>query len=264
MIHILCLNWNGESLLDPFLNSLLENLQDYEHNIHIRDNGSKDGSLNILEKYPVQIHSINHNRDSFSTGINFLFEKANPSDEDFVLLINNDIEFKTNDNINQMISLINKTNAGIIGAKLFYPNNTLSHYGVVMSQKYGNLPWNYKSGCKSNKYDKYHRSFQAVTAACCLFKAKTFSKVNGLSTDYKWCFEDVDFSLKVLINEQLPVICCGTTNIVHGTSVSLKKNPVNKMFMQHNVRAFKEAWYGKYKIDHHLYEKNNMLGVVGL
>ena len=262
MIHVLCLNWNGENLLTPFLESLLKNLTQYEYNIHVRDNGSKDESLKILEKYPVNIHSINHNKDSFSTGVNYLFEKTNPSDEDLILLVNNDIEFKTNDNIEEMISVMNKTNAGIVGAKLFYPNNTLSHYGVVLSQKYGKLPWNYKSGHKPTKYDKYHRSFQAVTAACCLFSAKTFTKVNGLSTDYRWCFEDVDFSLKVSINENLPVICCGSTEIIHGTSVSLKKNPVNKMFMQHNVRMFKKNWYGKYKIDHHLYEKDYMRGVI--
>ena len=37
---------------------------------------------------------------------------------------------------------------------------------------------------------------------------------------------------------------CGKTNVYHEESASLKKNPVNKMMMPHNVSAFRKKWEG--------------------
>ena len=45
----------------------------------------------------------------------------------------------------------------------------------------------------------------------------------------------------------------GGTKIFHEESASLKKNPVNKMFMSPNVKHFKSKWTGKYELDHDKY-----------
>lgn len=264
MLHVFCLNWNGENLLNTLLISLLENLKNIsqDYSIHIRDNGSTDNSINIIKKYSINLYSIAHNRDSFSEGMNFLLKETKPDDEDYILLLNNDINFISNNNLNKMIKLQQKTKAGMVGAKLFYPNKLLSHYGIIFSHKYNTLPWNFKSGEKTSKYDNNNRKFQAVTAACCLVTGHALKKANGFDPEYKWSFEDVDLALNISKIQKLPIVCCGDTNIIHETSISLKKNPVNKLFLNHNVKRFRNKWNNKYIIDHELYLNNKNYGLL--
>jgi len=264
MIRVLTLSWNGLGFLNKLRDGLFRNLDKtgcpYEW--YIRSNGCTDGTPDEAIRWEnTKVLAKNHNRDSFSKGVNSLFDLASPDDSDIILLLNNDIEFISDNNIKMMISLLKDNAAGMIGSKLYNEDKTISHYGIVISHKYGNLPWNFKSGQKSTKYDSYDRKFQAVTAACCVLTSKIFKKVNKLNEDYNWCFEDVDLCLKISINENMPIFCCGNTNIIHQTSASLKKNPVNKLFMSHNVNVFKRNWGNKCIIDHQLYLNNPKYGL---
>lgn len=265
-IKVLCLNWNGENLLKKSIPSLISNLKkcQLDYDIFIRDNGSKDNSVEYLEKnFPqIKIYKINHNRDSFSAGINYLFDKCDADDNDIILLLNNDIEFKDDTSLKNMVSTMLKTKAAIVGAKLLYKNGTISHNGIIFSKKYGNMPWHHREGKRPASFDNLDREFQAVTAACCLVRSSSFKKAGLLDENFKWAFEDVSLNLEVCINQKEKIVCCGKTNIIHLTSESLKKNPVNKMFMSQNVKYFKEKWFGKYKIDHELYLKDKNYKII--
>jgi len=257
-IIILCLNWNGCRLLKksiPSLKNNLKNLKQINYEIFIRDNGSSDQSINYLNENhsDVNLLEINHNRDSFSVGVNSLFNLAKPNDKDVILLLNNDIEFKDDKSLYNMINVMNETGAAVVGARLLYKNGNISHNGIIFSPKYGNMPWHYREGKRSRPFDLCSREFQAVTAACCLIKVKNFKAAGGLNENLKWAFEDVDMNLEISINQKEKVICCGSTNIIHLTSASLKKNPVNKLFLNKNVKYFKKKWFGKYSLDHDKY-----------
>ena len=52
------------------------------------------------------------------------------------------------------------------------------------------------------------------------------------------------------------VIYCGNTNIFHEESTSLKKNPANKLFMNHNANYLRNKWRGKCVIDRDTYTKD--------
>ena len=259
-LHVYCLNWNGKHLIQKSIPTLKKNLYNINipYDIWVRDNGSSDHSIKYLEKnHPdIKLKKISHNTDSFSTGINSLFIQSKPDDNDIILLLNNDIEFIDNNSIKQMLNTMTKTKAAIVGAKLLYSNGTISHNGVIFSKKYGNMPWHYREGKKPNKYDMYDREFQAVTAACCLVRAGNFRKAGMLDNNLFWSFEDISMNLEISINQKEKIVCCGKTNIIHLTSESLKKNPVNKMFLNQNVQYFKEKWFGKYDLDHEKYLKN--------
>ena len=71
-----------------------------------------------------------------------------------------------------------------------------------------------------------------------------------------WAFDDVILNLNISKTLGYKIAYCGSTNIEHKTSYSLKKNPVNKMFLQQNVKRFKEKWFGKYDLDHKKYLSN--------
>lgn len=255
MIFALTLNWNGLDKLKKLRDNLLINLsnsgQDFKW--YIRDNGSKDNSVSEISTWPeVVLKSVNHNRDNFAQGVNSLAAMTNANNSDYYLLLNNDVEFGDAYSIKNMLNLMGP-DVGIVGARLMYPNsNTLSHAGVILSKRYGEMPFHYRYKEKSDQEAEKNRYFQAVTAAVCLVRVSDFNAVGGMDTKFNWAFEDIDLNLSI---GQLgkKIIYCGQTLIYHEESASLKRNPVNKLFMDSNVRHFRSKWSGKYELDHDKY-----------
>lgn len=270
-IHVLTLNWNGADKLQRLRTNLGWNLyrlfktKDLEYTWLIRDNGSKDDSVkiansfNIMSDSPLEVNvfEIGHNRDNFAQGMNFLFEKANPDEDDLILLLNNDVIFNDNDSLKNMYELLEKDQEiSIVGARLLYTNtNKLQHAGVIFSKDYNSMPYHFKHGESTDLNAEKNRYFQAVTAAVCMIRARDFQAVGGMEEKLSWAFEDIDLNLKVKKLGK-KIAYCGQTNIFHEESASLKKNPMNKLFMRQNVKIFKEKWLGKYELDHEKYLKN--------
>ena len=274
-IHALTLTWNGKEKLQALRKGFCTNLLKLQNEgiktavWRIRDNGSKDGTINELNSWifkgdcPISpiVHDISHNRDSFARGINYLFEKADPDDNDIILLLNNDVVFNDDDSLSKMYRLMKKTNAAVVGARLLYSNTTkLQHAGVIFSERYGRMPYHFRPGEESDANAEKDRYFQAVTAAVCLVKASSFRRIEGLDEGYRWAFEDIDMCLEIGKTEKIAY--CGKTKIFHEESASLKKNPVNKMFLQSNIKHFKDKWSNNYTIDHDLYLKNANYNVI--
>lgn len=261
-LHILTLTWNGSFLLQRLAPGLMHNLKnlDIDAQWYVRSNGCKDDSIAYLESLgnSVSILKKDHNRDNFSQGVNSLanMAKINVKNSDLFLLLNNDIFFKDSNALQTIINTYRKYNPGIVGAKLNYNNSSkLQHAGVIFSSRYGNMPWHYKANEEEDEESRKDREFQAVTGACLLTPCDLFFNMGMMDEKFNWAFEDIAYNLKVS-SVGKKVIYCGNVNIDHGESVSLKKNPVNKLMMQPNVKHFKEKYGSLYKIDHDLYLKN--------
>lgn len=269
-LHIFTLNWNGGDKIINNINPLLHNFTKFnmDHHWYIRDNGSTDGSIDKIKSNRyfddtnTTIYDIGHNRDNFAQGMNFLYNENKFNNDDLILLLNNDVQFKHDQSLMHMYNLMNKVDAGVVGARLLYPNtNKLQHAGVIFSEKYNKMPYHYRHKEESDINAEKNRFFQAVTAAVMLTKVSTFEKLNGLDPYLNWAFEDIDYCLRAgQIGEKIAY--CGETIIYHEESASLKKNPVNKLFMQQNVLHFKKKWSDKYKIDHDLYLKDPNYNII--
>lgn len=261
-LHILTLNYNGLDKLEQLYGSkLFEALSDLDHKWYVKDNGSTDGSLEYLNRLSARsnvfVVATKHNNDSFAKGCNVLFDYAKPDDNDLVLLLNNDIVINDIHSLSNMVGLIKDLDIGIVGAKLTYPNNTeLQHAGVIFDRKYNLLPFHYRPHEREDDNAKKNREFQALTGAVMLTRASIYKQLNGLNEDYHWCFEDIDYCLRAKYKLNKKVVYCGQTNISHQESATLKKNPVHKLFMEHNVKTFLKNWQGKYQEDHHFYLKD--------
>ncbi|WP_229467545.1 glycosyltransferase family 2 protein [Massilia sp. Mn16-1_5] len=117
-------------------------------------------------------------------------------------LINNDVEVISPDWLNEMASHAIRAEIGCVGAKLYYPNDTLQHGGVVCG--IGGVAGH------SHKYrprddDGYFSRLRivhntsAVTAAALLVRRDVFEQVGGLDeTGLRVAFNDVDLCLKVM------------------------------------------------------------------
>jgi GT2 family glycosyltransferase len=255
-LHILTLNWNGLKDLKelyPGLKASMEHFDDAEW--YVRDNGSKDGSVEWLKENKITLLDAGHNRDNFSQGTNSLWKVAKPKPYDYLLLLNNDVSISDPLSIKNMYDLGLRVKANVVGARLLYKNtNRLQHAGVIFSKRYNLLPFHFRPNEVSDDNAKKNRWFQAVTAACCLVSASSYAEIGGLDENYSWAFEDIDMSLAIGKGK---VAYCGDVEIYHEESASLKKNPVNRMFVDKNVLRFRQKWNNKYIIDHDSYLRDH-------
>lgn len=258
MLHILTLHWNAVSKIDRLYESLIDVVKGVPFKWWIKDNGSADGSeefFTSIQNDHIDILYSGHNRDSFAVGMNILFERANPKDDDLILLLNNDLWFGDDSSLKKMIALL-KDDVGMVGARILYPDsNLLQHAGVYFSKKYNYMPYHYKHKEPTCPEVEMNREVEAVTAAIALTKAEYYKNITtnnksgrkGLDECYFWAFEDISACLSIKYNLNKKIMYCGDTLIYHEESASLKRNPVNKMLMPQNVKRFKEQWSGKYK-----------------
>jgi GT2 family glycosyltransferase len=267
-LFILTLNWNGEEKLKKLAPSLTNCLSDIDFEWYVKDNASKDGSidyLNSLNNDKIKVIKYKDNSQNFSAGMNYLFNEIKPKDNDLILLLNNDVVFNDSSSIKKMLSIIkNDPKVGVVGAKLLFSNtNLLQHAGVVIHDRI-KMPLHFRSNENDDANSSANRLFQIVTGAVLLTKAEYFRQVcttnssglNGMDEQFHWAFDDVDLCLFINIVLKKKVVYCGETNIFHEESASLKKNPVNKMFMNHNVNLLQKKWLNKWSFDHPRYLKD--------
>jgi GT2 family glycosyltransferase len=257
---ILTLHWNAKDKIERLYKSLIPAVETFNYKWWIKDNSSKDGSVEYLKSIQndnIDVLYCSHNTDSFSSGMNILFERANPADDDLILLLNNDLWFNDTKSIIEMNKLLTD-DVGVVGARILYPNsNSLQHAGVYFSSKYGYLPYHYRHKEIDDKDSQKTREFQAVTGALALIRAGDYRKVCttnksgrvGLDEGYFWSFEDIDMALAVKYNMHKKIMYCGKTNVFHEESASLKKNPMNKLMVNTNCSLFTKKWEGIYKHD---------------
>lgn len=267
-LYIMTLNWNGEEKLKRLTPTLIDSLTNIDYEWYIKDNSSKDNSVNYLKSLnneKIKVFEYKDNRQNFSAGMNYLFNEIKPNDNDLILLLNNDVYFADKSSLSKMIKIMSSdSNIGVVGAKLLYTDsNLLQHAGVIIHNQY-QMPVHFRSKDIDDKHSSNNRLFQAVTGAVLLTKAVYFrqacttnkSGINGMDENFHWAFDDIDFCLSINYNLNKKIVYCGETHIFHDESASLKKNPANVMFMTHNTNLLKNKWAKKWIIDHQYYKNN--------
>lgn len=119
---------------------------------------------------------------------------------DYLLLLNNDVEIINGDWLTEMLSHCQRKEVGIVGAKLYYPDNTIQHAGINIG--IGGVAGSVFVGLPRAFSGYLHKAsiqldLSAVTAACMLVKRSVFEQVGGLEEKLKVAFNDVDFCLRV-------------------------------------------------------------------
>ena len=116
-------------------------------------------------------------------------------------LINNDIEVISPDWLDELVSHALRPVVGAVGARLWFPDDTLQHGGVVLgihgwaAHVHNHFPRG-SLGYKGRM--ALVQNFSAVTGACLLVRKSSFEAVGGLNEDaLKISCNDVDFCLKL-------------------------------------------------------------------
>ena len=267
MLKILTLTWNAEEKLSKLRDSLTPSLAGIDYQWFIKDNKSTDNTVAMASKWgdKVTVIQYKNNAQNFAAGCNYLFDLANAEDDDLIMLLNNDITFGDTHSISNMINIIeNDPDVGVVGARLLYTGtNKLQHAGVVFDT-ICKLPAHHRVRTESDEDSMKNKEFQAVTGAVLITKAKYYkniwtnnqSKRLGMDENYHWAFDDVDLCLSIKHNMNKKIVYCGNTNIFHEESLSLKKNPANKLFLAHNINYLRSKWCKKCVIDGDIYIKD--------
>jgi len=202
LVSIIILTKNRMHLLRQCVESIFEKTTYLNFEIIIIDNASDEPEtlqyLNGLE--PNQkIRIIRDERPfNFSALNNVAVKLAHGS---LVCLLNNDIEVISTGWLSEMVSHALRSDVGAVGAKLWYPNDTLQHGGVItgINGVAGHALKHLHKGlpgylCRANQI----QNLSAVTAACLVIRKTVYEEIGGLNEiELQVAFNDVDFCLRL-------------------------------------------------------------------
>ena len=119
---------------------------------------------------------------------------------DYLVCLNNDMEIISADWIEELLGHCQRAGTGIVGARLYYPDDTIQHAGVIVGL--GGVADHAFVGMDREDPGYCCRAicaqeYSAVTAACLMVKKTVFMEVGGMDTELKIAFNDVDFCLRV-------------------------------------------------------------------
>lgn len=193
---------NGLKLIRQCVSSIINKTVYPNYEILIVDNGSDDPEVMMYLNSILTDQRIRILRDdrtfNFSALNNFAVKEVKG---EFIGLVNNDIEVIEPEWLREMVSIASQPGVGAVGARLWYPNNSLQHGGVIVG--IGGVAGHCHRLLPKGEAGYFGRgvliqSFSAVTAACLVIRKDIYCQAGGFNErDLKVAFNDVDFCLKV-------------------------------------------------------------------
>ena len=197
LVNVFVLNWNGKKIILDCLHSL-DKVTYSNVNIVLIDNGSTDGSVNLIKKeFPnIEIIQLKENL-GYAGGNNYGFKNVKIQSE-YSIFINNDTLVSTNF-INPLIEpLKNDTSIIQTAPKIFYADdpNLLWFAGGYINLFFG---WIRHRGIRKIDKGQYNNStlIDYATGCCICMRTKDFKLFKMFDESFSMYGEDVDLSIRV-------------------------------------------------------------------
>lgn len=121
---------------------------------------------------------------------------------EYLLLLNNDTQVISVNWMEELLMYGQRPDVGAVGAKLYYPDKTIQHAGIVIGlgahRTAGHT--HYKVNYENVGYMGrlcYAQDVTAVTGACLLVKKELYDRLGGLDESFAVALNDVDFCLRL-------------------------------------------------------------------
>ena len=146
-----------------------------------------------------------------------------------------------------MLMFSQREDVGAVGAKLYYPNDTLQHAGVILGiggvadHAHKNFPREAK-GYMMRCW--IQQNLSAVTAACLMIKRSVFEEVGALDEEnFKVALNDVDLCMKVRDKGYL-IVWTPYAEAYHYESKSrgAEDTPEKVKRFEGEILAFRKKW----------------------
>jgi GT2 family glycosyltransferase len=234
---------NRAGLTRACLDALLANTSvDGGFEVIVVDDASTDSTPQLLSGYGEPVRTVRLDSNcGFASACN---AGARAAGSEYLVFLNNDTEVRQGW-LGALAAYADAhPEAAVVGAKLLFPNDTVQHAGVVISQDF--LARHVYAGFPADHPAvNISRRFQAVTAGCALFRRKAFEEAKGFDEAFRNSLEDADLCLRLgeLGHE---VHYCHESIVYHLESAS--REPHSKE-SERNLRLFRERWEGRARPD---------------
>ena len=209
LVSIIIPNKDAKEDLEKCIQSILENSSYTNYEILIVENNSTGEEIFSYYKELSEnsrIRLLRWKREfNYSAINNYGAKKAKG---DYLLFLNNDTEVISPDWIEEMLGFCQRPDTGIVGARLYFGNNTVQHAGTVIG--IGGIAGHMFTDMPRERSGYMHKAaiiqdLSAVTAACMMVKRQVFDEVQGFEEQLSVAFNDVDFCLRVREKQYLVV-----------------------------------------------------------
>ena len=198
LISIIIPNKDQVESLDKCLESIEKSSYKNYEIIIVENNSTEDATFAYYKKIESDTIRIVYWPDEFNYSAinNFGVKHARG---DYLLLLNNDVEVITTDWLEELTANCQRKDVGIVGARLYYPDDTIQHAGIVIG--IGGVAGALFVGMPRMFTGYLHKAaiqqdLSAVTAACMMVKRSVYEELGGLEEELKVAFNDVDFCLR--------------------------------------------------------------------
>lgn len=118
---------------------------------------------------------------------------------DMLLFLNNDTEVISRRWIEEMLMFAQRDDVGVVGAMLYFPDDTIQHAGVVVNGLgvAQHLLRGRPRGYSANGHGINVKNYTAVTGACMMMRTDVFKKAGGFYEGLAVAFNDVDLCLRI-------------------------------------------------------------------
>lgn len=230
-------------LLRQCVESLLARTAYPRFEVLVVDNQSSDAeTLAYLQELAIRpnVRVLRYDRRfNYSAINNFAVREARG---ELLCLLNNDTEVISPDWLEEMAGQLLQDDAGVVGAKLYYPDGRVQHAGDVLGV--GGTANHLHAFIAHDAPGYCNRAvvvqaLSAVTGACLLTKRALYERLGGLDERHlPVAFNDVDYCLRVR-EMGGKVIWTPHAELYHHESVSRGKDKT----LARRLRAWREARY---------------------
>lgn len=242
---------NNFNVLYNNLNSFSNYVNYDNYEIIIADTGSdeiiKKRYKDEFNDFGLNIKIIEYDYYNFAKINNDVVKNHISSDTELLLFCNDDIEL-----LNDAVSILVQTylenkNAGTIGIRLHYENESIQHNGISIKEINKQLYISHKDlGATSNYSTNINKNSIGNTAAFMLVNKDLFISSGGYSEKYNECFEDVELNLSLLKQGKINITNSNAVAI-HFESLSRKKNSDIEDRMRIDFDKIRDYFYNTFK-----------------
>lgn len=237
-------------MLFDCVNSFYQHCNSNLFEILISDTGSSDEEKewikdNILKLGNVKL--IEYDYYNFAKINNDIVKNHTDETHEFILFCNNDIKILNNVIYGLLESFKRFPQAGTIGCRLHYDDNTVQHDGIVAKVDSNKM---FRVDNKSTgSYYNYTTNSKEVlgnSAALFMVRKNVFIKLGMFNEKYSNCFEDVEINLKSIVMGHRNYIC-GNCVAYHYESKTRERNTdVEKQDYYNNLIPFVQKYLDKF------------------
>lgn len=226
------------------LKSLRDNTSGVSYEILVADDSSTDDTARLLERMSgVRITRTSH-RLGFLGNVN---QAAKLARGKYIVLLNSDT-YVQNGWLEKLVEVAEQDGqAGIVGARLLYPDGRLQEAGCIVWDEPANHAMNFGRGADPANYEYgYIREVDYCSGACLLVRRDLFDALGGFDGRYAPAYsEDSDLCFAAR-SKGKRVIYQPDAVVIHydGVSSAGAAVPDKRKHLQPNQRLFYEKWEG--------------------